>query len=109
MESKHPYRNFCFEKFRELITEQNKILKTKIKPNDLLKKILNLERGIFNYAVKTYNNTQNKCRVWNEDFEYIYRERFRHIYFNLLKMEGIFLTLANCFNFSRDSSTGVPK
>lgn len=84
MDSKHPYRNFCFEKFQELITEQNKILKIKLKPNDLLKKIINLERGIFNYAIKSYSNTQNKSRIWNDEFEYIYKERFRHIYFNLL-------------------------
>lgn len=85
MESKHPYRTFCFEKFKELITEQNKILKTKIKQTELIKKIINLEKGIFNYSVRVYiSNPFNKTKTWNDDFEYIYRERFRHVYFNLL-------------------------
>lgn len=81
----HPYRKFCFEKFRDLLIEQNKILKTKIRQTDLVKRAVNLERGIFNFTVKDYHaNPQNKSKVWNEAFEFIYKYRFRHIYFNLL-------------------------
>ncbi len=81
----HPYRLFCFNKFKQLLTEQNKILKTKIKNIELTKKVINLERGIFNYAIREYvSNSSKKLKYWNMDFEFFYRERFRHIYFNLL-------------------------
>lgn len=85
MEPKHPYRIYSYEKFKELLIWQNKELKTKIKQNEIIRKAINLEKGIFNYSVRLYtSDIRKKSEIWNEEFENIYKDRLRHVYFNLL-------------------------
>ena len=81
---KHPYRKLCFNKFNDLLSDFN------WKANSaeyLIKTALNIERCIFNYSTKMYkeqDNLEEKQDTWNGDFEFLYKEHFRHIYVNLL-------------------------
>lgn len=56
----------------------------KFKNEELIKSILNLERGIFNSSLKQYylNNTYNE-KSWNEIFKGIYINKALSIYLNL--------------------------
>lgn len=83
---KHPYRKFCFEKFKKLFLDFNWVKNTEY---DILKKSLNIERSIFNHSINLYkNNSQGDStsdkNVWNKDFDLYYRDNLRHIYINLL-------------------------
>jgi DNA-directed RNA polymerase subunit M/transcription elongation factor TFIIS len=80
----HPTRKKKYEHFLNLLTNYtNK--NTKFKHlNDLEKRALNLEIGIFNYALKNYKNYSNKVlEYWNSDFAIYYSHRFVTIYSNL--------------------------
>jgi hypothetical protein len=48
---KHPYRKFCFEKFKKLFLDFNWVKNTEY---DIIKKALNIERSIFNYSIDVY-------------------------------------------------------
>ena len=74
----HPYRKFCFEKFKNLLVlfKQN----FKYTEKNLIKMAINIEKGIFNYSI---NKTPSQSKFWNNDFQFIYHYRFKHIFFNL--------------------------
>jgi DNA-directed RNA polymerase subunit M/transcription elongation factor TFIIS len=70
----HPKRKHVFEKFKDLLLKYTD-------ENNAFKKALNIERGIFNYAIDIYDS-QNKD-TWNELFYSNYISRVVTIYINL--------------------------
>lgn len=71
----HPYRDFIYEKFYNLLNNF-----TKLKELEKIKRAINLERGIYNYSFKNKNITINR---WNYEFEQLYKYKARHILTNL--------------------------
>lgn len=75
----HPRRKRVYEKFYNLIKTYNNDNEN----DDLLKKMaINLERGIFNYAISIYNSTRLN-ETWNDQFNWFYINRAVKIYINL--------------------------
>jgi DNA-directed RNA polymerase subunit M/transcription elongation factor TFIIS len=74
----HPQRKKIYEKFFTFIKKHANDIQDK----DILKMALNLERGIFNYAISQYkSNTINES--WNYRFKNLYIDRAVIIYNNL--------------------------
>lgn len=74
----HPSRNYICKKLLNRLTDYTKVQKLKVNKKDLLKKTINLEKSIFNYALKTSHATE-----WCIKFETIYKGRSLSIYCNL--------------------------
>jgi len=74
---KHPYRENVYNKFFKLLLEYNKEPYT-YSGDEIQKFSLNLERGIFNYAVSTCPSKE-----WDFMFKYMYITRAVRIYINL--------------------------
>jgi len=84
----HPKRNKIYNKFLELLNDYFKENKEKYKEeyneNKLQKMAINIERGIFNYALKLYSNSSNlKNTYWCSSFKMYYMHRSIIIYSNL--------------------------
>lgn len=75
----HPIRKRIYEKFNNLITNNNSY---KIDINEIKKMAINLERGIFNYTISIYPNKKIN-ESWNDYFNNLYINRAVKIYNNL--------------------------
>jgi len=74
----HPKRKYVFNKFFNMLKKQEEL---KDRDNIILKTMaLNIERGIFNYILKTDNTNHN---TWNILFKQKYIDRAVTIYRNL--------------------------
>lgn len=83
----HPSRINVYKKFNDLIdkyanNEYAKDIEFKYTPDDIKKMAINLERGIFNYAISFYTSKKPNA-TWNDEFKWIYIDRAVHIYSNL--------------------------
>lgn len=74
---KHPCRENIYKKLYELLTKHN-VEPYSYSPDDIQKFALNLERGIFNYAV---SNSSRK--EWDFMFKHYYTSKAVRIYTNL--------------------------
>jgi DNA-directed RNA polymerase subunit M/transcription elongation factor TFIIS len=79
----HPKRNRVYQRFYELLQKHDK-------GTQLQKMALNIERGIFNNTINSYNNNNNnnnnnnyKNGSWNPKFERAYFNRAVTIFTNL--------------------------
>lgn len=84
----HPKRNNIYNKFLQLLNnylEENKEeYKDKYNETKLKKMAINIERGIFNYALKLYfNSSSKKNTYWCDIFKMYYIHRSTIIYSNL--------------------------
>lgn len=75
----HPTRKRVYEKFNNLITNNNLY---KIGIDEIIKMSINLERGIFNYTISIYPNKKIN-ESWNDYFNNLYINRAVKIYNNL--------------------------
>lgn len=76
----HPSRKRVYEKFYNLIITYNNENNLDL---DLIKKMaINLERGIFNYAINIYSSRRLN-ETWNNHFNWLYIDRAVKIYINL--------------------------
>ena len=75
----HEYRKKIYEKFLNLIETQVSEKNKSFSETEIQKMALNLERGIFNYAMEKSPNLQ----IWNDDFQYKYKNRVLSVYSNL--------------------------
>lgn len=75
----HPTRKRVYEKFNNLITNNNLY---KIGIDEIIKMAINLERGIFNYTISIYPNKKIN-ESWNDYFNNLYINRAVKIYNNL--------------------------
>lgn len=76
----HPNRKRVYEKFHNLINKY--IDKNDDKLDDIMKIAINLERGIFNYAISVYPSKKIN-ETWNDFFNNIYINRAVKLYNNL--------------------------
>ena len=74
---KHPYRENIYKKLVELLTKQNKEPYNYSK-DDIQKFCLNIERGIFNYAVSNASSKE-----WDFMFKHYYTSKAVRIHTNL--------------------------
>jgi transcription elongation factor S-II len=74
---KHPYRENIYNKLFELLTKYN-AEPYSYSPDDIQKFALNIERGIFNYAVGNASS-----REWDFMFKHYYTSKAVRIYTNL--------------------------
>lgn len=72
----HPQRCHVYRKFYYLLIEYNKFYNYDL--SDIQKMSLNLERGIFNYAIDISNLSE-----WNNKFKSYYIDKAAHIFSNL--------------------------
>jgi len=79
----HPDRKRIFEKFYNLIKNNISNYKFDYNDNDIKKMCLNIERGIFNYAINSYTNYHSYIETWNDQFKTLYIGRSVMIYNNL--------------------------
>ena len=81
----HPKRKLVYIKFCNLLSDFiNKHPEYTDTNENIQKKALNIEIGIFNYSLKRYFNTDNKkIEYWNDIFQMYYSHRFVTIYSNL--------------------------
>lgn len=83
----HPCRIRVYEKFNNLITNYInnnyfKDIEFNYDENSIKKLAINLERGIFNYAISFYV-TKSFNETWNDQFKWFYINRSVQIYNNL--------------------------
>jgi hypothetical protein len=87
---KHPKRNKMYKKFYDLLFEfshTHGYYNTNVQ-----KMALNIERGIFNYALKLYLNSHNrnkKLTHWCDSFNIYYTNRCIIIYSNLNEKSSV--------------------
>lgn len=81
----HPKRKITYVKFCNLLSDYINTHPEYNFTNEMIqKKALNLEIGIFNYALKKYLNSSNKkSEYWNKAFQMYYSHRFVIVYSNL--------------------------
>ena len=80
----HIDRKRIYEKFYNLILNNISKYNYKYNENDIKKISLNIERGIFNYAINCYTTNYNSyIKTWNEQFKTLYIARSAIIYNNL--------------------------
>jgi len=83
----HPKRKRNYNHFLKLLQDyQNKNPDYDYSQEMLQKKAINLEIGVFNYALKMYHcysNSKAQNEFWNKNFEIYYSNRFITIYSNL--------------------------
>ena len=80
----HARRKKVYTYIHELLVKYNKIYKYNYSDYDLQKKALNIEKGLFNYAIKDYYNSDIPVsKFWSQSFEIIYKNRSCIIYSNL--------------------------
>jgi len=78
-EPEHTYRNKIYRKFLDLL-----LCYSPEKDESVTRKCaLNLERGIFNYALEMYSHNIRYCSTWNTKFQHMYMNRAVTIYTNL--------------------------
>lgn len=78
----HPNRKRVYEKIYNLLNINILNYNEKYSDDNIKKKAINLERGIFNYAITIY--TSKKLNdTWNDEFNWIYIDRAVKIYINL--------------------------
>jgi len=85
----HSIRNKMYNKFYDLLLEYNNTTdtnETKKEEYVIQKMALNIERGIFNYVLKSYNNYE---KTWNSRFQTNYNHRCCMIYSNLNRNSSI--------------------
>lgn len=75
----HPTRKRIYEKFNNLITNNNLY---NFDTGEIIKTAINLEKGIFNYTISIYPNKKIN-ETWNDYFNNIYINRAVKIYNNL--------------------------
>lgn len=75
--SKHPYRESIYKKFFELLTKHNQEPYS-YSPDDIQKFALNIERGIFNYAV-----SKASSKEWDFMFKHYYTNNAVRLYSNI--------------------------
>jgi DNA-directed RNA polymerase subunit M/transcription elongation factor TFIIS len=74
----HPYREKVYKKFFTLLNQYNQNLHQNYSSDDIQKMSLNLERGIFNYAIKTSSSSK-----WDYMCKHLYTNKTITIYTNL--------------------------
>jgi transcription elongation factor S-II len=79
----HPNRKRIYEKFYNLIKDNLTHYKDNYNDNYIKKMSLNIERGIFNYAINLYSNYNSHIETWNDQFKNVYIGRSVIIYNNL--------------------------
>ena len=79
----HPNRKIVYEKFYNLIKHNISNYNYDYNDNDIKKMCINIERGIFNYAIHSYSNYNSYIETWNEQFKTLYIGRSVTIYKNL--------------------------
>lgn len=87
---KHPKRNKMYKKFHDLLFEFANT--NGYNDANIQKMALNIERGIFNYALKLYLNSHNrnkKLTHWCDSFNIYYTNRCIIIYSNLNEKSSI--------------------
>lgn len=75
----HEYRKKIYSLFLDLIKKQSNEKNKSFSDREIQKIALNIERGIFNYVI----NKNPNVNIWNEKFEYKYKNRVLSIYSNL--------------------------
>ncbi|NBP13178.1 hypothetical protein EBU95_02135 [bacterium] len=82
----HSVRSTIVKKFEALIGStigtHELYTRYQISSESILKMALNIERGIFNYALKNYVKTKPN-ETWNDKFKSVYMSRVSSIYVNL--------------------------
>ena len=87
---KHPKRNKMYKKFYDLLFEFSNT--HGYYNTNVQKMALNIERGIFNYALKLYLNSHNrnkKLTHWCDSFNIYYTNRCIIIYSNLNEKSSV--------------------
>lgn len=82
----HPNRKRIYQKFYDLIMTNIKNYKDKFNnytQDDIQKMSINIERGIFNTAIYSYNSYNSHIDTWNEQFKRFYISKSVIIYNNL--------------------------
>jgi DNA-directed RNA polymerase subunit M/transcription elongation factor TFIIS len=78
----HINRKKVYDKFYNFLSDNNQVKEFGYIQDDIKKMSINLERGIFNYALKLYSLKSN-AETWNDVFKNTYISRAVTIYNNL--------------------------